>query len=83
MRATDAEIVVVRGWNTTPEPDGIAVNRDHAAEVLPFRATLPPRVWAGLMPLTLDDKPLIGRVPGRDGLWIVGGLASGGGEGKR
>jgi glycine/D-amino acid oxidase-like deaminating enzyme len=67
------------GWNTTPAPDGIAVNHAHAAEVLPFLAALPAvRTWAGLMPFTLDGAPLIGPVPGRDGLWIVSGLASSG-----
>jgi D-amino-acid dehydrogenase len=30
------------------------------------------------MPFPLDGRPLIGRVPGRDGLWIVSGLASSG-----
>jgi len=67
------------GWNTTPDPAGIAVNRTHATEVLPFLAGLGvARTWAGLMPFPLDGKPLIGRVPGRDGLWIVSGLASSG-----
>ena len=55
------------------------MNRRHAAEVLPFLAKLGvARTWAGLMPFPLDGKPLIGRVPGRDGLWIVSGLASSG-----
>jgi sarcosine oxidase, subunit beta len=72
----DRELV---GWNTTPDPDGIEVNRGHAAEVLPFLAGLAvARTWAGLMPFPLDGKPLIGRVPGRDGVWIVSGLASSG-----
>jgi sarcosine oxidase subunit beta len=67
------------GWNTTPAPDGIAVNRAHAAEILPFLREAPTaRTWAGLMPFTLDGAPLIGRVPGRDGVWIVSGLASSG-----
>jgi sarcosine oxidase subunit beta len=67
------------GWSTTPDPGGIAVNRGHAAEVLPFLAGLRvARTWAGLMPFPLDGKPLIGRVPGRDNLWIVSGLASSG-----
>ena len=30
------------------------------------------------MPFPLDGKPLIGRIPRRDDLWIVGGLASSG-----
>jgi sarcosine oxidase subunit beta len=67
------------GWDTMPEPAGIDVNRRHAAEVLPFLASLPPaRTWAGLMPFPLDGKPLIGRIPAREGLWIVSGLASSG-----
>src|SRR5262245_16591588 len=67
------------GWSTTPDPAGIDVNRGHAAEVLPFLETLPiVRTWAGLMPFSLDGKPLIGKVPGRPDLWIVGGLASSG-----
>jgi glycine/D-amino acid oxidase-like deaminating enzyme len=65
------------GWDTTVDHAGIVVNRGHATEILPFLATIPPaRTWAGVMPFTLDGKPLIGRIPGRDGLRIVTGLAS-------
>jgi glycine/D-amino acid oxidase-like deaminating enzyme len=67
------------GWDTTPDPVGIEVNRGHVIELLPFLSAPPiTRTWAGLMPFSLDGKPLIGRVPGRDDLWIVGGLASSG-----
>ena len=67
------------GWSTTPDPAGIDVNRRHAIEVLPFLAGLPiARTWAGLMPFPLDGKPLIGKIPQRPDLWIVGGLASSG-----
>ena len=67
------------GWSTTPDPDGIEVNRGHAAEALPFLTSLPiARTWAGLMPFPLDGQPLIGRIPLREGLWIVSGLASSG-----
>jgi sarcosine oxidase subunit beta len=67
------------GWSTTPDPAGIEVNRGHAAEVLPFLSGLPiARTWAGLMPFPLDGRPLIGRIPLRDNLWIVSGLASSG-----
>ena len=31
-----------------------------------------------MMPFTLDGAPLIGKIPQRDGLYIVGGLASSG-----
>jgi sarcosine oxidase subunit beta len=67
------------GWALTPDPDGIESNRRHAAEVLPFLASLPvARTWTGLMPFPLDGKPLIGRIPQRENLWIVSGLASSG-----
>jgi len=67
------------GWDTTPNPAGIETNRGHAIEVLPFLAALPiARTWAGLMPFSLDGQPLIGRIPGREHLWIVSGLASSG-----
>jgi sarcosine oxidase subunit beta len=72
----DREVV---GYDTTPDSRGIAVNREHAISVLPFLGTLPiARTWAGLMPFPLDGKPLIGRIPGRDNVWIVTGLASSG-----
>jgi sarcosine oxidase subunit beta len=72
----DREMV---GYDTTPDPGGIAVSRDHAVSVLPFLDDLPvARTWAGLMPFSLDGKPLIGRIPGRANLWIVSGLASSG-----
>ncbi|HTO12834.1 MAG TPA: FAD-dependent oxidoreductase [Candidatus Binatia bacterium] len=80
----DGEIIFggdrdLAGWSTTPDPGGIEVNRGHAIEVLPFLAGLPiARTWAGLMPFPLDGKPLIGRIPQRPDLWIVGGLASSG-----
>jgi glycine/D-amino acid oxidase-like deaminating enzyme len=67
------------GWDLAPDPGGIAVNHAHASEALPFLAEVSrARTWAGLMPFSLDGQPLIGRLPGRDGLYIVGGLASSG-----
>ena len=80
----DGEIIFggdrdLAGWSTAPDPDGIEVNRKHAIEVLPVLAGVPiARTWAGLMPFPLDGKPLIGRIPQRPDLWIVGGLASSG-----
>jgi glycine/D-amino acid oxidase-like deaminating enzyme len=72
----DRELV---GESTAPDPAGIEVNRAHAASVLPFIRELPvARTWAGLMPFPLDGKPLIGRIPAREHLWIVSGLASSG-----
>ena len=72
----DREVV---GLDTTPDRQGIEINRGHAAEVLPFLSAVPEaRTWAGLMPFPRDGKPLIGRIASRDGLWIVSGLASSG-----
>jgi sarcosine oxidase subunit beta len=72
----DRELV---GYDTTPDPEGIGVNRAHAVSVLPLLAGHPiARTWAGLMPFPLDGRPLIGRIPNRDDLWIVSGLASSG-----
>lgn len=69
----------VAGYDTPPDPRGIAVNREHAISVLPFLRDLAmTRTWGGLMPFPLDGKPLIGRIPGRDNVWIVTGLASSG-----
>ena len=31
--------------------------------------------WAGIFGLTQDMLPLVGRVPGRDGLWVAGGYS--------
>jgi sarcosine oxidase subunit beta len=67
------------GYNTTPDPAGIDVNRGHAAEVVPLVDDLPiARTWAGMMPFSLDGAPIIGRIPLRDNLYIVGGLSSSG-----
>jgi sarcosine oxidase subunit beta len=67
------------GYNMTPDPAGIEVNRGHAAEVVPLVADLPvARTWAGMMPFSLDGAPIIGRIPLRDNLYIVGGLSSSG-----
>jgi sarcosine oxidase subunit beta len=67
------------GYNTNPDAVGIEVNRGHAAEVVPLVADLPiARTWAGLMPFSLDGSPIIGKIPLRDNLYIVSGLASSG-----
>ena len=67
------------GFNLTPDPEGIDVNKGHAADVVPLVADLPvARTWGGLMPFSLDGSPIIGRIPMRDNLYIVSGLASSG-----
>ena len=48
-------------------------------EVMPFLRDLPiQRTWAGAMPFSFDGKPIIGKIPLRDNLFIVSGLASSG-----
>lgn len=67
------------GFEKYPDPTGIAVNKDHAAEIFPFLGKLPiRRTWAGLMPFSRDGQPLIGKLPGYRSAFIVGGLASSG-----
>ncbi len=67
------------GLNSTPDPLGIESNRGHATEVIPLLRGLPiKRTWAGLMPFSLDGKPIIGEVPPLDNLYIVSGLCSSG-----
>lgn len=69
----------VVGYDKTPDPGGIETNRAHAAEVLPFLRHVPiARTWAGLMPFSIDGKPIIGRLPGYERGYIVSGLASSG-----
>ena len=67
------------GYESVPDPTGIESNKGHAAEVLPFLAGLPVnRTWAGLMPFSMDGKPIIGSIPQLDRLYIVSGLGSSG-----
>ena len=69
----------VVGHDRTPDPEGIAVNHAHATEVLPLLRDIPiARTWAGLMPFSLDGKPLIGRIAYHPNLYIASGLASSG-----
>ena len=67
------------GLNKVPDPAGIEVNRGHAAEVASFLLEHPiKRTWAGLMPFTLDGRPIIGRLPHLDNLYVVTGLGPSG-----
>ena len=55
------------------------VNFRHVVEILPFLGELSiKRSWSGLMPFSLDGKPIIGSIPQVDNLYIVSGLASSG-----
>lgn len=71
----DRVLTADRGVDT----HGITVNHDHVGELLPqIRELAPVRTWAGLMPFTVDGKPIINAVLDCDGLFVAGGLASSG-----
>ena len=67
------------GYDKTVDSSGTEVNFGHTAEILPFLSGLSiSRAWAGLMPFSLDGRPVIGKIPEVDNLYIVSGLASSG-----
>ena len=67
------------GYDKTVDATGLEVNLGHATEVIPMLSQLSiSRTWAGLMPFSLDGKPIIGKIPQLDNLYIVSGLASSG-----
>ena len=67
------------GYSYVPEAEGITINRIHASEVFPFVSKLSiNRTWAGLMPFSIDGKPIIGQIPQFKNLFIVTGLGSSG-----
>ena len=80
----DGEIVFggdrqLAGYDKTVDPAGTEVNFGHTAEILPFLSGLSiSRSWAGLMPFSLDGRPIIGKIPQVDNLYVVSGLASSG-----
>lgn len=72
----DRELV---GYDRTVDMGGVENNFAHTAEILPFLNGLSiSRTWSGLMPFSLDGKPIIGRIPQYDNLYIATGLASSG-----
>jgi sarcosine oxidase, subunit beta len=65
----------------TPARDGIKTNSAHALELFPFLQDLPiARTWVGWMPFTRDLRPLIGKIPHLDNLYLLTGLNSSGFE---
>ena len=67
------------GYDYTPDATGIEVNRDQASKVFPMVGRLPiSRTWAGIMPFSMDGKPIIGKVPQFENLFVLTGLASSG-----
>ena len=67
------------GYDKSVDAAGVESNFGHAREVLPFLGGLSiSRTWAGLMPFSLDGRPIIGQLPGMANLYVVSGLASSG-----
>ena len=72
----DRELV---GYDYTVDAGGVEVNFGHASEVLPMLGELSiSRAWSGMMPFSLDGRPIIGKIPQLDEVYIVSGLASSG-----
>jgi len=80
----DGEIIFggdreLAGYDYTVDAGGVEVNFGHASEVLPMLGELSiSRTWSGMMPFSLDGRPVIGRVPHLEEVYIVSGLASSG-----
>ena len=72
----DREMV---GYDYTVDAGGVEVNFGHTGEVLPMLQDLSiSRTWSGMMPFSLDGRPIIGRIPQLENVYIVSGLASSG-----
>lgn len=80
----DGEIIFggdreLAGYDKSVEANGVEVNFGHVREILPIMSDLSiSRTWAGLMPFSLDGRPIIGKIPHRGDLYIASGLASSG-----
>jgi glycine/D-amino acid oxidase-like deaminating enzyme len=62
------------GYRADISPVGIQAIAQRGQILFPFLAQTPVlRTWAGWLPTTPDDLPLIGRVPGCDGLVLATG----------
>ena len=67
------------GYDRSVDVGGIENNFAHTAEVLPLLHELAiTRTWSGLMPFSLDGRPIIGKIPQLENLYIATGLASSG-----
>ncbi len=67
------------GYDRTVDATGVEANFGHTTEILPMLGRLSiSRAWAGLMPFSLDGRPIIGKIHQLDNLYIVSGLASSG-----
>ena len=72
----DRELV---GYDRNVDLGGVETNFAHTSEILPFLNEVSiSRTWSGLMPFSLDGKPIIGIIPQLENVYVVTGLASSG-----
>ena len=70
------------GFDWRPDLEGIALITRVLPEDLPeLRGAHVARAWAGVLPFTSDNLPIIDRVPGIDGLIVAAGHVFGNGAG--
>ena len=62
------------GYRKEVHPETILELRDAALEIAPVLGNFDIKeAWAGLRPFAVDGLPVIGRVPGREGLFVASG----------
>jgi glycine/D-amino acid oxidase-like deaminating enzyme len=70
------------GFDWRPDIDGIAlISRVLLEDIPAIRGARFAKAWAGILPFTADNLPLIGPVPGLDGLIVGAGHVFGNGAG--
>jgi glycine/D-amino acid oxidase-like deaminating enzyme len=70
------------GFDWQPDLAGVSLVSEGLAAALPeLRAARFARAWAGILPFTTDNLPIIGRAPGFDDLVIAAGHVFGNGAG--
>ena len=70
------------GFDWQPDLAGVSLVAEGLVAALPeLRAARFARAWAGILPFTTDNVPIIGRAPGLDDLVIAAGHVFGNGAG--
>ena len=69
-----AATVEEAGFDTRVTPNGLSWLSTLVSTLAPaYASARVSETWAGLRPATADDRPLMGRAPGWDGLWVSAG----------
>lgn len=70
------------GFDWHPDLAGVALVTEGLARALPeLRRARFAAAWAGILPFTADNLPIIGPAPGFDDLWVAAGHVFGNGAG--